>query len=98
RACRPSFPTRRSSELAQLEAVMSDIPPHAIKTGALGEAAVVRAVGHRLRRYEGPLIVDPVLASTDGSSLTVEDAREALLETLLPDRKSTRLNSSHVSI
>src|SRR6185436_19432275 len=35
----------------QLDAVMSDIPSHAVKTGMLGSAAIVQIVARKLREY-----------------------------------------------
>ena len=70
--------------VAQLDAVLEDIPPAAAKTGALGNEAVVRAVGRRLASTSFPLVVDPVMISKHGSPLLAEDARSALIDLLLP--------------
>src|SRR5690606_14094380 len=69
---------------AQLEAVLTDIPPRAVKTGALGSAGIVRAVGHRRRHLSVPVIVDPVMISKHGAALLDADAERALRESLLP--------------
>src|SRR3982751_4526077 len=45
---------------AQIRAVLSDIPPQAAKTGALGNAGVIRAVAE-IWPAEIPLVVDPVM-------------------------------------
>src|SRR5436190_23130513 len=42
----------------QIEAVLEDVPPGAIKTGALGSAAVVNAVAAAAARCNVPLVVD----------------------------------------
>ncbi len=70
--------------IEQLDAVLEDIPPSAAKTGALGSAAVVRAVARAAERFAFPLVVDPVMISKHGASLMPEDARRALLEDLMP--------------
>ena len=70
--------------IAQLDAVLSDIPPRVIKTGALGNAEIVRAVGERLAQVDCPVIVDPVLVSKHGHSLASDDVVEAYREYLLP--------------
>lgn len=70
--------------LAQLEAVLEDIPPGAIKTGALGSAAVVREVAHRLRRASTRVVVDPVMISKHGAPLLDPAACDAVRESLLP--------------
>src|ERR1041385_2210676 len=38
-----------------LDAVLEDLPPAAVKTGALGSAAVVAAVAERAPLFAGPL-------------------------------------------
>ncbi len=70
--------------LAQIDAVLDDVPPRAIKTGALGSAANVRAVAHRLRRVDVPVVVDPVMISKHGAPLLDADARDAVRESLVP--------------
>lgn len=68
----------------QLDAVLSDIPPRAVKTGALGNAENITAVAERLTHYEAPLVVDPVLVSKHGDSLADDAAVDAYRETLFP--------------
>lgn len=68
----------------QIEAVLSDIVPHAIKTGALGSVAIIERVADRLRGTPIPLVIDPVGFSKNGSRLTEDSAREVLLKQLLP--------------
>lgn len=70
--------------LAQLEAVVEDLPVRAAKTGALGSAALLRAVGERAERLAFPLVVDPVMVSKHGAPLMDADAVAALREHLLP--------------
>jgi hydroxymethylpyrimidine/phosphomethylpyrimidine kinase len=70
----------------QMMAVLADIPPAAIKTGALGNVSVVRAVARVLRetRIEVPLIVDPVMISKHGTRLIDVEAQGALIHDLIP--------------
>jgi hydroxymethylpyrimidine/phosphomethylpyrimidine kinase len=68
--------------IAQLRAVLEDIPPRAAKTGALGDAAIVRAIASE--PLGCPLVVDPVMISKHGAPLISQDARLALIEYLLP--------------
>ena len=68
----------------QLRAVVSDIPPQAAKTGALGSRGAVEAVASLAREFTFPLVVDPVMISKHGSRLMDEDAQDALLNQLLP--------------
>lgn len=68
----------------QLDAVIRDIPPGAAKTGALGNAAIVRTIADAAASFTWPLVVDPVLFSSKGSPLLDAEGREALVELLLP--------------
>jgi hydroxymethylpyrimidine/phosphomethylpyrimidine kinase len=55
--------------LAQIRAVLADMPPRAAKTGALGNAAVMEAVADAVRETAFPLVVDPVMISKHGAPL-----------------------------
>jgi hydroxymethylpyrimidine/phosphomethylpyrimidine kinase len=73
----------------QIRAVISDIPPAAAKTGALGNAAIIHAVAELARDFSFPLVVDPVMVSTpglhgQGVALLAADGMEALKTFLLP--------------
>ena len=69
----------------QMQAVLSDIPPNAIKTGALGTVGVVRAVSKVLEAHKRiPLIVDPVMISKHGMPLMEAEAQGALIRHLIP--------------
>ena len=63
----------------QLEAVLSDIRPDAVKIGAMPGAEHARVTAGLLRKYEVENIVfDPVLASTSGAALGTVNAVELL--------------------
>jgi hydroxymethylpyrimidine/phosphomethylpyrimidine kinase len=68
----------------QLQAVLDDIPPHAAKLGALGNAAIVDAVASLAEEFTFPLVVDPVMISKHGTPLIPEDGKRALLGRILP--------------
>ena len=70
--------------LQQIEAVVSDIPPGAAKTGALGSVQIVEAVAAAVRSFRFPLVVDPVMISKHGARLISEDAQDSLKKRLLP--------------
>lgn len=70
--------------IQQIEAVVSDVPPHAAKTGALGNAEIVRAVAAVAHAFEFPLVVDPVMVSKHGARLLSQEAEDALIQELLP--------------
>ncbi len=68
----------------QLQAVMEDLPPLAIKTGALGSAANIEVVVDMLQETALPLVVDPVMVSTHGRALLAQDAVDVLMRRLMP--------------
>lgn len=68
----------------QIDAVLGDLPVAAVKTGALGSAAVVEVVAARLRASSLPVVVDPVMISKHGAALLDADARRAVRDHLLP--------------
>ncbi len=70
--------------LAQLNAVLDDIPPDAAKTGALGNAEVVRAVADRAATFAFPLVVDPVMLSKHRAPLLTAEAVTIMKRSLLP--------------
>ncbi|MBI1786495.1 MAG: bifunctional hydroxymethylpyrimidine kinase/phosphomethylpyrimidine kinase, partial [Acidobacteria bacterium] len=70
--------------LAQLRAVLEDIPPGAAKTGALGNRAIVEAIAEAAAGFAFPLVVDPVMISKHGAPLVSGDARQAILTRLIP--------------
>jgi hydroxymethylpyrimidine/phosphomethylpyrimidine kinase len=70
--------------LRQIEAIVSDIPPAAAKTGALGSEAVIRSVAELAQGFDFPLVVDPVMVSKHGAPLLPSSAMQALREALLP--------------
>jgi hydroxymethylpyrimidine/phosphomethylpyrimidine kinase len=70
---------------AQIEAVVAERPPDAIKTGALGAGAIVEAIADSLTRFGlAAPVVDPVLISTSGTRLLDRDGERALLGRLFP--------------
>ena len=68
----------------QIQAVVSDMPPAAAKTGALGSAEIAEAVANWARSSGIPLIVDPVMISKDGAPLLSTEAQYVVKQRLLP--------------
>jgi len=69
--------------LAQIDAVVSDIPPSVGKLGALGNAGMVSAIAERAKQFTFPLIIDPVMISKHGQALIDDDGVEAIRSELL---------------
>ena len=68
----------------QLQTVLDDLTPDAAKIGALGSAAVIRAVAKAARKFTFPLVVDPVMISKHGMFLMQKDAVKIFVTDLLP--------------
>ncbi|HLJ07608.1 MAG TPA: bifunctional hydroxymethylpyrimidine kinase/phosphomethylpyrimidine kinase [Acidimicrobiia bacterium] len=70
---------------AQIGAVAGDFAIAAMKTGMLGDAAVVEAVATAVEEWDlHPLVVDPVAVASAGGALLSPDGLEALRTRLLP--------------
>ena len=70
---------------AQLKAVLEDGKPAAVKTGMLGNEALVECVARLLKRARVKnLVVDPVIKSSSRKTLLSKKGVEALKEKLLP--------------
>lgn len=83
----------------QIEAVMDDIHPQAIKIGMVNDGETIHTIAETLKKYltaapdkqqaSAPtrslqLIIDPVMVSTSGCQLMQKDALEIFIEELLP--------------
>ncbi|RYX86499.1 bifunctional hydroxymethylpyrimidine kinase/phosphomethylpyrimidine kinase [bacterium] len=69
---------------AQIRAVLEDFPVAAVKTGALGNAAIIEVVADELRGRNLPLIVDPVMLAKSGDVLIEPNAVEVMKTQLFP--------------
>ncbi len=75
---------------AQLDAVFADLRPAAIKTGMLFSTAIIDTVADTLAAVGDsagrpiPLVIDPVMMASSGSSLLEPDAVRSLVARLFP--------------
>ena len=70
---------------AQLDAVLTDIFPDAVKIGMVSSAELIGVIAQKLRQYNARhIVVDPVMVATSGSRLLQENAVETLKRELLP--------------
>lgn len=70
---------------AQLDAVVEDLRPAALKSGMLATADIVAAVAAGIRRHAlHNYVLDPVMVATSGDRLLERDAEAAVAELLLP--------------
>jgi hydroxymethylpyrimidine/phosphomethylpyrimidine kinase len=85
RGVRKVDPLRAELVRAQLDAVFEDLPPRAVKTGALGNAAVVEIVADALRtQAPAHLVIDPVVNPTLGRALLDDSGFTAFVRELVP--------------
>jgi hydroxymethylpyrimidine/phosphomethylpyrimidine kinase len=70
----------------QIEVVMSDLGADVIKTGMLGDSAVIETVCEALHEFARgvPVVVDPVMVAKGGHPLLAAEAVDALRRRLLP--------------
>lgn len=69
----------------QIEVVMEDILPDAIKIGMINDIEIVRVIAESILKYNPKHVVfDPVMVSTSGSKLINDDAIEVLVKELIP--------------
>lgn len=70
---------------AQIEAIMEDMAPEAVKTGMLGSADIIEAITEKLEQFNvKQLVIDPVMIATSGGRLFDCSAIEVLKTRLLP--------------
>ncbi len=78
------FPIPLPHIASQLRSVIEDVDLDAVKTGMLYSADIVNLVSSQLREVDAPIVVDPVMAATTGSSLHTEGLVETLVTKLIP--------------
>ncbi|HKC24420.1 MAG TPA: bifunctional hydroxymethylpyrimidine kinase/phosphomethylpyrimidine kinase [Thermoanaerobaculia bacterium] len=68
----------------QLRAVLSDLPPRAVKVGMLSSVPSIRAVVQELSAQPAPIVVDPIMVSKTGAPLLRATSLDALVGELFP--------------
>ena len=70
---------------AQLDTLAVECVPRAVKTGALANAAIVKAVARAIERLKLPApVVDPVIVSSSGALLIGPKGERAIRKRLIP--------------
>lgn len=78
-------PVPASYVKAQIEAVMTDIKPLAVKIGMINDVGIVKAIAESIKEHKPRFVVfDPVMVSTSGCKLIEDKAIEAIKEELIP--------------
>lgn len=68
----------------QLDAVLEDITPHAIKTGMIATVEMMELIADKLKNNSIPYVIDPVMVAKSGDSLMDEKSRQVIRNTLIP--------------
>ena len=70
---------------SQIDAVLSDLGADAVKIGMLASAPIAGAVADGLAAHaHGPIVLDPVMIAKSGDPLLHPEARQALIDRVLP--------------
>ena len=78
------FPIPVKEVASQMRSVLDDVKLDAVKTGMLYSADIVKTISMMLSKREIPIVVDPVMVATTGSSLHRSGFVEALITKLIP--------------
>lgn len=72
--------------LDQLETIFEDIPPKAIKLGMLFNKEIINTIDDFFTAHQitTPLIIDPVMMAKSGDPLLLPEARQSLIQKLIP--------------
>lgn len=69
---------------SQLQSVLSDLRPSAVKIGMIPDREVAEAIVRSLSSIEVPIVYDPVMISTSGYLLMAPDAIDYIAQHLFP--------------
>ncbi|KKM10260.1 phosphomethylpyrimidine kinase [Clostridiales bacterium PH28_bin88] len=70
---------------AQIDCLFEDIPVDAVKIGMVSSTGIIQAIAQGLEKWDAQnVVLDPVMVSKSGSDLLRPDARDALVNRLLP--------------
>ncbi len=84
---------------SQLDTLLIDTHPDAIKTGMLFSSEIVRTIAERIKTdMMKNLVIDPVRVSTSGASLMQEDVLETMKQHLFPLAKVITPNMNEATV
>ncbi len=82
---------------AQIDILLKDIQPHALKTGMLHTPGIIRIVFEKIKEYSlGNLVVDPVTVSSTGVSLAKKEVATVIKNDLFPLVITPNINEASV--
>lgn len=93
------FPIPLKAVIEQIESILEDIVPDAIKIGMVHTPELVDAIVNILGSYKGiPVIFDPVMVATSGHRLIEDKTVETIIKKLLPIAEVITPNMDEASI
>ncbi len=80
------IPAAPTTVRAQMQAVLSDIGADTLKTGMLGDTALIETVAEAIEALASdiPRVVDPVMVATSGDALLPRSAVDAVRRLMIP--------------
>ena len=79
-----NFPANEKVFKKQLDFILDDIKPDAIKIGLIGSYEIARVIKNFLVSTKMPIVIDPVIGPTSGNSFLNNKAIEFMRDELLP--------------
>ncbi|REC54799.1 bifunctional hydroxymethylpyrimidine kinase/phosphomethylpyrimidine kinase [Chryseobacterium piscium] len=96
---RKIYPVAVEAVADQIEAVLDDIFPDAIKIGMVHTSQLVETIVKTLSKYPKiPIVFDPVMVATSGHRLIEEETIQTIVEKLFPIAKIITPNMDEASI
>ena len=93
------FPVDKNFFAEQLDVLLRDITPDAVKTGMVYSRQLVGVIAENIRRYAlKNLVIDPVTISSSGRSLVEDGTLSAIREQLFPLAKVITPNIYEASV
>ncbi|WP_329380329.1 bifunctional hydroxymethylpyrimidine kinase/phosphomethylpyrimidine kinase [Anaerofustis butyriciformans] len=69
----------------QIDCIFTDIRPDSLKIGMVSNSDIINAIADKLIEYKAEnIVVDPVMVATSGSKLISDEAKDTLINRLLP--------------
>ena len=69
----------------QIDCIFTDIRPDSVKIGMVSNSDIINAIADKLIEYKAEnIVVDPVMVATSGSKLISDEAKDTLINRLLP--------------
>src|SRR5690625_7792094 len=67
----------------QLESAFSDIVPNALKSGMIATPGMMQAVAKKIKAYNIPYVIDPVMVAKSGDLLMDEPSQKMIRNVLI---------------